>query len=99
MRDAAEGPVFPGSRDAAGVVAWIDRVLLDLREGRVADARALLDSEGWRALHLDGTPLPIRNQLHAGLYDAAAALARPHAPMDEAEQALLIARARFLPGG
>lgn len=99
MRDGAEGPVFPGSRDAAGMVAWIDRVLLDLRDGRVTDARALLDGEAWRALDLDGTPPPIRNQLRDALTDAAAALARTHADLDGAERALLMARARFLPGG
>lgn len=92
-------PVFPGSQGAAGAVAWIDRVLADLRDGRINDARALLEGEAWRGVDLDGIPLPIRNQLHAGLEQAADALTRPQPSTEEAEEALLVARARFLPGG
>lgn len=95
----AEGPVFPGSQGGANVITWIDRVLLDVREGRINDARALLEGEEWRALNLDGIPGPIRNQLQDALYDAAAALSHPHGSAEAAEEALLVARARFLPGG
>lgn len=94
-----EGPVFPGSQGAANVISWIDRVLLDVRAGRINDARALLEGEEWRALSLEGIPPPIRNQLQDALYDAAAALAHPHGSAEAAEEALLVARARFLPGG
>lgn len=97
MGDGTES-VFPGSRGAAGVIAWIDRVLLDLRDGRVNDARALLEGESWRALDLDGIPVPIRNQLHEGLEHAAGLLTHADASPQSAEEALLVARARFLPG-
>jgi hypothetical protein len=95
----ADGGIFPGSLGSANLVDWIDRVLVGLREGRVNDARALLEGEAWRALPLDGIPVPIRNQLQDALYDAAAALAHPHGSAEAAEEALLVARARFLPGG
>jgi hypothetical protein len=98
MSDGAEGPVFPGSRGAAGVVAWIDRVLLDLRDGRVNDARAMLEGESWRALDLDGIPLPIRNQLHEALEHASDVLTHADATPQSAEEALLVARSRFIPG-
>ncbi len=98
MSDGVDGPVFPGSRGAAGVVAWIDRVLQDLRDGRVNDARAMLESESWRALDLDDIPVPIRNQLDESLDRAAQALAHPAGASEPAEEALLIARSRFLPG-
>jgi hypothetical protein len=94
-----EGPVFPGSQGAASVITWIDRVLLDLRDGRINDARALLEGEAWRSLDLGGIPLPIRNQLHDTLSDAASALGGPHDSTDAAEAALLVARSRFIPGG
>lgn len=97
MSDGTE-PVFPGSRGAAGVIAWIDRVLLDLRDGRVNDARAMLEGESWRALDLDGIPVPIRNQLHEGLDHATELLTHADASPESAEEALLIARSRFLPG-
>ena len=91
-------PVFPGSRGAAHLVEWIDRVLLHLREGRMHDARAALEGEEWRALGLDGIPQPIRNQLDETLDAAARALREPDPSTGEAEEALLIARSRFMPG-
>jgi hypothetical protein len=94
-----EGPVFPGSQGAANVLEWIDRVLVDLREGRVNDARALLQDDGWRALDMGGIPHPILNQLSASLADAAEALGEDDGSPGDAEAALLIARSRFLPGG
>lgn len=99
MRDDREGPVFPGSQGGANVLAWIDRVLVDLREGRINDARAQLEGDGWRALDMHGIPHPILNQLSATLADAAHALAAEHAFSGDAETALLLARSRFLPGG
>ncbi len=98
MDDGTEGPVFPGSQGAAGVVAWIDRVLLDLRHGRVNDARAMLEGQSWRALDLDGLPVPIRNQLHEALEHAAGLLTHADASPESVDAALLVARARFLPG-
>lgn len=100
MTDETEGPVFPGSQGGANVIEWIDRVLLDLRDGRINDARALLADEGWRALDMGGIPHPILNQLSAGLADASRALGEGDggSPGD-AEAALLVARSRFLPGG
>jgi hypothetical protein len=92
------GPIFPGSQGAANLVGWIDRVLLDLRAGRINDARALLESEAWRAMDLSGLPDPIRHQIDGSLQDAAEALANPHGATDSAEESLLIARARLLPG-
>lgn len=91
-----DDPVFPGSRGATHVVEWIDGLLLELRDGRLNDARAALESEGWRALNLDGIPPPIANQLHDALADAAEAMRRES--VGEVEEALLVARSRFLPG-
>ncbi len=100
MSDDTEGAVFPGSQGGANVIEWIDRVLVDLREGRINDARALLADDAWRALDMGGIPHPILNQLSASLADAAHALGDDEggSPGD-AETALLIARSRFLPGG
>jgi hypothetical protein len=90
--------VFPGSQGSAHLVEWIDRVLIDLRQGRVNDARAALESEEWRTLNLSGIPQPIVNQLCESL-DAAAQALQEHQPSPgEAEAALLIARSRFIPG-
>jgi hypothetical protein len=94
-----DGGTFPGSQGAANVVEWIDRVLVDLRDGRINDARALLEAREWRALDLSGIPRPIANQLQDGLEQAADALGEPACDAGAAEEALLIARARFLPGG
>lgn len=99
MTDDTEGPVFPGSQGSANVIEWIDRVLVDLREGRINDARALLADDGWRALDMGGIPHPILNQLSATLADAARALGEDDGSVGDAETALLVARSRFLPGG
>jgi hypothetical protein len=90
--------VFPGSRGAAHMVEWIDGVLLHLRDGRINDARAALEAEEWRALNLSGIPQPIINQAQESLDDAAEALGHPAGSVGAAEEALLIARSRFLPG-
>ena len=90
--------IFPGSRGAAHLVEWIDRVLTHLRDGHLHDARAALEAGEWRTLNLDGIPQPIRNQLHEDLDGATEALAEPHPSPGAAEGALLIARSRFLPG-
>lgn len=91
--------VFPGSRGSAHLVEWIDRVLIDLRDGRVNDARAALESEAWRTLNLAGIPDPIRNQMHESLEQAAEALQEDQPSPGKAEAALLTARSRFIPGG
>ena len=90
--------IFPGSQGSAHLVEWIDGLLLHLRDGRIHDARAALQAEEWRALNLSGIPQPIVNQAHESLAAAAEALAEPNASPAEAEEALLIARSRFLPG-
>lgn len=94
----ADGGIFPGSQGAANLVEWIDRVLVDLRAGRVNDARALLESEEWRALDMSGIPTPIRNQVQESLEQAAEALGYSGSAPASAEEALLVARARFMPG-
>lgn len=91
--------VFPGSRGSAHLVEWIDRVLTDLRRGRVNDARAALASEAWRTLDLSGIPQPIVNQLDETLQTAADALQEDVPSPGGAEEGLLIARSRFIPGG
>ncbi|WP_420127326.1 hypothetical protein [Longimicrobium sp.] len=97
---AADGEdIFPGSRGSAHLVEWIDRVLIDLRDGRINDARAALESQEWRTLNLAGIPDPIRNQMHESLEAAAQALREDQPSPGEAEAALLIARSRFIPGG
>jgi hypothetical protein len=97
---AADGEdVFPGSRGSAHLIEWIDGVLMDLRDGRVNDARAALETQEWRGLNLDGIPEPIRNQMHESLEEAAQALGDPNDSPGAAEAALLMARSRFLPGG
>jgi hypothetical protein len=89
--------IFPGSGAAAGLVAWIDRVLVELREGRLNDARGALEGETWRTPGLDaGLPRPILEQAHESLARAAEALAS--GSVGEAEEALLQARSRFMPG-
>jgi hypothetical protein len=98
MRVDEEGPVFPGSHGAASIVEWIDRVLTDLRDGRVNDARAMLEGETWRGMDLGGIPLPIRNQLHESLEHAADVLTHEDTSAETVEEALLVARSRFMPG-
>ncbi|HEX2206446.1 MAG TPA: hypothetical protein VHG93_02130 [Longimicrobium sp.] len=95
---ADEDDIFPGSRGSAHLVDWIDDVLLHLRDGHVHDARAALEAEEWRALDLSGIPQPIVNQAQESLAAAAEALAEPGVSPGEAEEALLIARSRFIPG-
>jgi hypothetical protein len=90
--------VFPGSRGSAHLVEWIDRLLMDLRDGRMHDARAALESEEWRTLNLSGIPQPIVNQLCESLDAAAEALQDHHASTGDAETALLVARSRCIPG-
>lgn len=91
--------IFPGSQGSAHLVEWIDRVLIDLRQGRVNDARAALESAQWRTLNLSGIPQPIVNQMSESLEAAADALQDDAASPAGAEEALLIARSRFIPGG
>lgn len=91
--------IFPGSQASASLVRWIDRVLVELRDGRMADARAALEGETWRTtLSETGIPRPILEQVRESLDHAAEALALPSGSVDEAEAALLAARSRFLPG-
>jgi hypothetical protein len=95
---ADEHEIFPGSRGTAHLVEWIDRVLVHLRDGHVHDARAALDAQEWRTLNLDGIPLPIRNQICESLDAATEALAEPNDSPGAAEEALLMARSRCIPG-
>ena len=88
---------FPGSQPAANLVGWIDHVLIDLREGRINDARAALEAETWRTESIEsGIPRPILEQARESLTRAAEALA--HTDGQRAEEALLQARSRFMPG-
>ena len=98
MSHDGEQSVFPGSQGSAHLVEWIDRVLVELRQGRVNDARAALQSEQWRTLNLSGLPQPIVNQLCESLQAAAEALHEHQPSPGDAEAALLIARSRFIPG-
>ena len=95
---ADDEDIFPGSQGSAHLVDWIDGLLLHLRDGRINDARAALESEEWRALNLSGIPQPIVNQLADSLDHAAEALGHPAGSVNDAEAALLLARSRFLPG-
>ncbi|HEX8395707.1 MAG TPA: hypothetical protein VF665_25365 [Longimicrobium sp.] len=91
--------IFTGSQATASLVGWIDRVLMELREGRVNDARESLQGETWRTSGIeDGIPRPILEQCRDTLNDAAAALSADHPDVGAAEEALMIARSRFLPG-
>lgn len=93
--DAEE--IFPGSEGGANLVAWIDRLLVDVREGRLDEARREIDSGRWRAeMDLTGVPRPIVDQAADTLAAAAAALR--DGSTDAAAEALLLARSRFLPG-
>ena len=90
---------FPGSQPAANLVGWIDHILVELRDGRINDARAALEGETWRTERIEtGIPRPILEQLRESLTRAAEALAHPHGSVEEAEEALLQARSRFMPG-
>ena len=99
MSNDAANPhsIFPGSRATASLVGWIDRVLVELREGRINDALGALEGEGWRTASVEeGIPRPILEQARESLAHAAEALAS--GSVAEAEEALLRARSRFIPG-
>ncbi len=101
MNDEGSDPhsIFTGSQATASLVGWIDGVLMELREGRINDARAALEGETWRTERIEtGIPRPILEQLRESLSHAAEALAHPHGSVEEAEEALLQARSRFMPG-
>ena len=88
---------FTGPQATANLVGWIDGVLMELREGRISDARGALEGETWRTARVDGgIPRPILEQARESLARAAEALAL--GAVDEAEAALLQARSRFMPG-
>lgn len=92
--------IFPGTQAGANMIGWIDRVLVELREGRINDARAALEGETWRTpLNQSSIPRPILEQVRESLEHAAEALADPDGSGEGAEEALLLARSRFLPGG
>lgn len=99
--DAADPhTIFTGSQATASLIGWIDRVLVDLRDGRVNDAREALRGETWRTGRIeDGIPRPILEQARDTFTDAAHALSRGQPDVGAAEEALLMARSRFLPGG
>jgi hypothetical protein len=99
MSDQGVDPhsIFTGSQATANLVGWIDGVLMDLREGRINDARGALEAETWRTGRVeDGIPRPILEQARESLSRAAESLA--HGSAQEAEEALLQARSRFMPG-
>ncbi len=99
MSDQGSDPhtIFTGSQATANLVGWIDAVLMELREGRVNDARGALEGETWRTERVeDGIPRPILEQARESLSRAAEALA--NGASGEAEEALLQARSRFMPG-
>lgn len=99
MSDQGSDPhsIFTGSQATANLVGWIDELLMNLREGRVNDARGALEGETWRTARIeDGIPRPILEQARESLSRAAGALA--DGSVGEAEEALLQARSRFMPG-
>jgi hypothetical protein len=90
-------PVFPGSGGSASVVEWVDGLLVALNEGRTDEVRTALQNEEWRTgWDLSGIPAPIQEQFAEALARAAATMNGGSA--DETQDALLIARSRFLPG-
>jgi hypothetical protein len=90
-------PVFPGSGGSASLVEWIDGLLVALNEGRTEEVRTALANEEWRTgWDLSGIPAPIQEQFAEALARVAQALAGGSA--DAAQEELLIARSRFLPG-
>lgn len=102
MSNEAADPhtIFTGSQATASLIAWIDRMLMDLRDGRVNDAREALQGEAWRTSRIeDGIPRPILEQARDALATAAEALSLHQPDLAAAETALLMARSRFLPGG
>ncbi|HEY0025429.1 MAG TPA: hypothetical protein VGB24_21260 [Longimicrobium sp.] len=99
MTDGLENdePVFPGSGGSASLVEWVDGLLVALNEGRTDEVRTALRNEEWRTgWDLSGIPAPIQEQFAEALARAAGAIASGSA--DETQDALLIARSRFLPG-
>ena len=99
MTDGLENdePVFPGSGGSASLVEWVDGLLVALNEGRTDEVRTALRNEEWRTgWDLSGIPAPIQEQFAEALARAAEAIATGSA--DETQDALLIARSRFLPG-
>lgn len=102
MSNEAADPhtIFTGSQATASLIGWIDRVLVDLRDGRINDAREALAGETWRTDRIeDGIPRPILEQARDRLTAAGHALSADRPELADAEEALLMARSRFLPGG
>lgn len=99
MTDGVENdePVFPGSGGSASLVEWVDGLLVALNEGRTDEVRTALQNEEWRTgWDLSGIPAPIQEQFAKALARAAEVLAGGSA--EGAQEELLIARSRFLPG-
>lgn len=99
MTDGLENDerVFPGSGGSASLVEWVDGLLVALNEGRMDEVRIALVNEEWRTgWDLSGIPAPIQEQFAEALARAAETMASGSA--DETQDALLIARSRFLPG-
>lgn len=92
-------PVFPGSGGSASLVEWVDGLLVALNDGRTDEVRTALQNEEWRTgWDLSGIPAPIQEQFAEALARAAEVLSGPDGSADAAQDALLIARSRFLPG-
>ena len=101
MTDGLENdePVFPGSGGSASLVEWVDGLLVALNEGRADEVRTALANEEWRTgWDLSGIPAPIQEQFAEALARASGALSGPGGSADAAQEELLIARSRFLPG-
>ena len=97
---AAESPIFPGSEAGKHVIEWIDGLLTDLHDGRLDAARDALAADDWRGrVGASGVPAPILDLAAREIDAAAAALRAPTPSPEDAERALLSARAHFLPGG
>ncbi|MBV9775269.1 MAG: hypothetical protein JO040_15045 [Gemmatimonadetes bacterium] len=93
-------PTFSGSDAGTRIVEWLDAVLLDLREERISAAREALEGAGWRDGAAPGSvPPEILEATRRRIDLAAAALREPDPSPGDAEQALLMARSHFLPGG
>lgn len=93
-------PTFSVSGGATRIVEWLDGILLELRQGRVAGVREALEGARWRVeLDVGGIPPEILDETQRRIGLARDALRDPSGSIDAAEQALLMARAHFLPGG
>lgn len=99
--DPGDAPaIFPGSAGAASIVELLDRLLVELRGHGPAAVRDALCGGGWRTgRDLSGIPAAVLERTERALAAACASLTGPDASVDAAEQAILLVRSHFLPGG